>query len=121
MEPSLLEYSVRNVTEFLVDAGAGILIGYTTTRIGAERYFPGKPQMSKLGWATLASFNIDAISLIPSDLGLSSKTIMEAAQGDIGSILGFYVGFNIGKVIDIGLSKIYRNRNLETTIHESSQ
>jgi len=112
MDQPTLEYLSKNLTEFAASVLVGAGIGYANSRSRSEDKLVDKPELSKLGFATLLSFVKDPVTMGLAHLGMGSDTsIMKVAQGDIGDIVGWYVGFYVGKAIDKGLSRVYRSRD----------
>ena len=112
MDQPTLEYLSKNLTEFAAGVLIGTIFGYASSRSRSEDKLVDKPELGKLGYATLLSFVKDSVTMGLAHLGMGSETsIMKVAQGDIGDIVGLYVGFHVGKTIEKGLSRGYRSRD----------
>ncbi len=106
MDEQTLEYILQNIVEFVGGLAGGTYVGYTSSR--SKKGVFNKPELSKLGYATLSNFIMNFIQMGLAHLGIGPETtIMKATQGEIGGIMGWYVGFHVGGLIDKVLEKIY--------------
>ncbi|MBI4144205.1 hypothetical protein HY486_03075 [Candidatus Woesearchaeota archaeon] len=111
MDQPTLEYLSRNVGEFIGGVIGGAVVG-SSSRVFIGDVLVNQPELSKLGCAALLGFANDPLQVGAGYLGMTSETsMMKAAQGDIGNIFGWYVGFHLGKAIHKGMNRVYRRRD----------
>jgi len=102
MDQSTLEYLINNATGLIISGVPSFMVGSLT------QYIQDLPQSGKLGYATLSTFGVDLIEL-------HNKNIVDVSKNDIGNILGWYIGFNLGTLTNRGIKKIvkkYKSKNL---------
>ena len=93
MDQQTLEYLINNTKGLAINAFTGFLVGTLV------KPMQDMPQASKLGYAAFANFGVDAIGLV------QSKNILDVSKDDVGNILGWYIGFNLGTLTIKGIKK----------------
>ena len=104
MEKETLEFMMDNLREFVASAIIGTGVGYVSNRSRNKNKLVDKPEISKIGYSTLLTFLGDPIRV-----GLGAS-FTRATKGNLGSILGWYAGFHLGKILNKGVGKLYESR-----------
>ena len=99
MDQATVEYISKNFVEFTAGIICGTGLGYVTNKTRSVDRPVDKSEMHKLGYATLVTLITDPIDVGLSHVLGSNTSIMKATQGDIGGILGWYIGLHMGNWI----------------------
>ena len=101
MDEATLEYITKNCTEFIGGTMAGAVVGYLSANSSNPQRLVDRPTSSKIIFSTIISFIVDPITI----LLYPKTTINKEVQGNLGNILGLYVGLGIGKAINHAFNK----------------
>ena len=107
MDPQILQLLDNNVEEFISNIMLGTIVGFLDSHFGEEEdKIVNKPEMSQLGYVTAVTYLFDILFSLMDAANLRMSYIPQRFSGNLGSILGLYLGLKVGKLTDKALTHI---------------